>query len=182
MSYNGPIPNPLTVASFTLTTGGHNIIYAAGSAPFLPIRDVFSSSIHSPLNGTIGDHFHQGPFDLLGFRVGNLVGPDFTDVTLNFASGATYSTVVASMPIQVGLLFHGFLAPPGEFFSGFSLSPHGIDSRVATDYFVVGTSACTGPGCGSPTPEPSGWALMIVGFGASGAALRRRRAAPAFAG
>ena len=33
----------------------------------------------------------------------------------------------------------------------------------------------TGPGCGVTVPEPGTWALMIVGFGAVGYAIRRRR-------
>jgi hypothetical protein len=39
-------------------------------------------------------------------------------------------------------------------------------------------SATTGPG-GGGVPEPTGWALMIAGFGLAGTALRRRRAASA---
>lgn len=31
----------------------------------------------------------------------------------------------------------------------------------------------------APVPEPATWAMLILGFGAAGAALRRRRAAPA---
>ncbi|WP_296597016.1 PEPxxWA-CTERM sorting domain-containing protein [Phenylobacterium sp.] len=31
---------------------------------------------------------------------------------------------------------------------------------------------------GSPAPEPAAWALMIMGFGLAGAAIRRRRTAP----
>ena len=42
---------------------------------------------------------------------------------------------------------------------------------------------CSGPGCGGggggggPIPEPAAWAMMILGFGAAGTMLRRRRAA-----
>ena len=38
---------------------------------------------------------------------------------------------------------------------------------------------CGGNGCsgGNPVPEPGAWALMILGFGAAGSMLRRRRAA-----
>jgi hypothetical protein len=36
-----------------------------------------------------------------------------------------------------------------------------------------------GPGLGSPTPEPSGWTMLIFGVGAIGAVARRRRV-PAF--
>ena len=37
------------------------------------------------------------------------------------------------------------------------------------------TTDC-GNACGSNTPEPASWALLIAGFGAVGAALRTRRA------
>jgi hypothetical protein len=33
----------------------------------------------------------------------------------------------------------------------------------------------------SAVPEPATWAMMIVGFGVAGGALRRRRLAPLFA-
>ena len=33
----------------------------------------------------------------------------------------------------------------------------------------------------SAVPEPATWAMMIVGFGLAGAAMRRRREAPALA-
>lgn len=47
----------------------------------------------------------------------------------------------------------------------------------ATEF--VANGVCTS-GCGV-VPEPSSWALMIVGFGGVGAMLRRRRPGPAFA-
>jgi len=42
-----------------------------------------------------------------------------------------------------------------------------------------GTEECVGPGCdntpGGEIPEPTTWALMILGFGGAGAMIRRRR-------
>ncbi|MBX3484595.1 PEPxxWA-CTERM sorting domain-containing protein [Phenylobacterium sp.] len=49
-------------------------------------------------------------------------------------------------------------------------------------YVVAGRDAiCDGDGCQPPPPgipEPGAWALMIMGFGATGAMLRRRRFRP----
>ncbi|WP_394761970.1 PEPxxWA-CTERM sorting domain-containing protein [Phenylobacterium sp.] len=168
-------PDPYEVGDLTLTTGGHNIAYAAGAAPFAPIADVFASSTHSAIEGLITNGLHFGPFDSVGFDLGNLVGPDPVDVTLTFASGGVYNTVVSSSALQLGTQFQGFLAPAGDFFTGFSLSSHGIDSRIAVERFVLGNTDC-GNACGSNTPEPASWALLIAGFGAVGAALRTRRA------
>ena len=171
-----PLPDPYSQGRATLSTGGHNTIYTAGSAPFMPFRDVFASSLRGPIDGMIGDLPQFGPFDLIGFDIGNLVGPDPADLTLMFGSGGTFSTVVASTPIQAGLVFRGFRAPLGDFFTGFTLSAHGIDSRVGLADLFYGTTACFGPNCGSPTPEPTSWALMILGFGLTGAVARGRRA------
>lgn len=43
------------------------------------------------------------------------------------------------------------------------------------------TSQSGGDETSSPAPEPASWAMMLIGFGAMGAALRRRRASVTFA-
>ena len=45
--------------------------------------------------------------------------------------------------------------------------------------FVAGTIDVTYSSLAGGVPEPAAWALLIAGFGLTGAALRRRRAAPA---
>lgn len=50
--------------------------------------------------------------------------------------------------------------------------PEGIYAKSASGQFLSDTGA---------VPEPGAWALMIIGFGVSGAALRRRRALSATA-
>jgi hypothetical protein len=52
-----------------------------------------------------------------------------------------------------------------------SASPDGSDSLV-TLFQSVGT---VGPSIASLVPEPAAWSMMVLGFGLSGALLRRRR-------
>ncbi|THD64539.1 MAG: PEP-CTERM sorting domain-containing protein [Phenylobacterium sp.] len=46
---------------------------------------------------------------------------------------------------------------------------------------VLGMTVASSDAQAGGVPEPSAWALMIAGFGLTGAALRRRRAAVALA-
>jgi hypothetical protein len=57
----------------------------------------------------------------------------------------------------------------------FDLAAEGFTLTLA-DGSSVGNAL---PGAGAGAPEPAAWALMIVGFGGMGAALRRRRSARA---
>ena len=57
--------------------------------------------------------------------------------------------------------------------SGFQF---GTDESWAIDNLSVTADLTNGGGVGG-VPEPGTWALMILGFGAAGASLRRRRAA-----
>ncbi|HEY8004255.1 MAG TPA: PEPxxWA-CTERM sorting domain-containing protein [Phenylobacterium sp.] len=69
-------------------------------------------------------------------------------------------------------------------------TPPSIDPNTDPIFLDVPSSFNTGlpgpsdpgsTGTGSVTPEPASWALMLVGFGALGAALRRRRRTTALA-
>ncbi len=59
-----------------------------------------------------------------------------------------------------------------------SVAFSGTSGSVGFDNFEFNTVAAVG----AAVPEPAAWVLMIAGFGLTGAALRRRRAGPAFAG
>ena len=57
------------------------------------------------------------------------------------------------------------------FIGGFT-GPNPNDGQV--DYFDLRYSGSRGAGGGGAVPEPGTWALLILGFGLAGAALRRR--------
>ena len=59
-------------------------------------------------------------------------------------------------------------------FTGYDYSP---DNGYSEGFALFGTRAVAVP---SPTPEPTSWAMMVVGFGLAGYGLRRRRAALRF--
>jgi hypothetical protein len=53
-----------------------------------------------------------------------------------------------------------------------SISFGGVANQIVFDDITFGSST---PGPGPAVPEPASWAMMIAGFGLTGAAMRRRR-------
>lgn len=66
----------------------------------------------------------------------------------------------------------GFGIPGGHSFDAFIDPVFTIDQRFSDRYQIITSS---GVGNAFAVPEPTTWALMITGFGAAGAMLRRRR-------
>lgn len=113
----------------------------------------------------------KGSFDLEGFTVGQpnsaTMLPGFISVRFGYASGAenVETFEFAGMGAQAlsltrtGLRFVEFqyLSTPG------STGPFELDD-INLDNLVV-----------SYTPEPATWAMMILGFGVAGGAIRRQR-------
>jgi len=68
--------------------------------------------------------------------------------------------------------------------SGYSIKGVGTVENTLGDSFIIPATFSTTPPVDHGVPEPGNWALMIIGFGFVGAALRRARRhafAPAFA-
>jgi len=147
------------------------------------------------INDGSGPHAMGGSIDgaghnLFAFRIGELLqGTGEATLTLFMDGGASSTFAVSDPQVFEGLAFHGFLAPDGHYFTGFKVTGNtdaGIFSVVGlTDFEIGHTATVGGPiGCvdtsrtcdiGGGVPEPSAWALMILGFGGVGALLRRRR-------
>jgi hypothetical protein len=118
--------------------------------------DVFTSSVDATTTVSGDETYAQGSMfgslSLSGSLFAVLTG---TDVNKFFIVGnRTFSgfTVTSSVAPQVGQI----LANPG--------SPHGTYS-LTLSYFYTGL------------PEPATWAMMLLGFGAIGCAVRRRKSA-----
>jgi hypothetical protein len=96
-------------------------------------------------------------------------------------------------PTWVGIHFGGGANSPSPQTSGGVTAFYRLDAGVNLDTFTLNYGSASGarlystgplpkPDLGkddpiTAVPEPAGWALMILGFGAAGAMLRRRRAA-----
>lgn len=175
-SYTGSLPNPSAVQLFNFNVGTTSTVtlrtysYAGGTnaagqviarGGFDPILALFDGS--GVLIGENDDGGFLVPADIDGNRydvfLQRLLGPGNYTVSVaafsNFANGPNLSD--------------GFQGD-GSF--------NGRTNAWAFDILNVNSAAQVGA-----VPEPGTWALMLIGFGAVGASLRRRRrvsAVPAF--
>ena len=106
-------------------------------------------------------------------------GQTFTSAEFNLfnALGATSSVLISfnggeaqSFDLANGENFFGFLATGGDTFSTISFDTNGtgvVDLRQLRVGGIQGAVAAV--------PEPGTWAMMLVGFGAVGASMRRNR-------
>jgi len=110
-----------------------------------------------------GDSLANTPGDFMLASLSGANGPDgqpipegqFRTLTLVFETGA--DTPGIGQALTVG--FGGYGTAYGAEFDNFHLDATAIET--------------------APVPEPGTWALMIMGFGLAGGALRRRNTAPA---
>lgn len=81
-----------------------------------------------------------------------------------------YNLLGVEASVAPGTGHYTFSCPDCTIYGGFimQLGPDGYNSGITN---IDVTQA--------PVPEPAGWALLIAGFGLSGAAMRRRLALPA---
>lgn len=97
-------------------------------------------------------------FDTHNYDIGN----DRSEV---FIGGHSLGLTPAS---RGGVGFLGFVATAGSTFSTVSIVGRGFDVYNGFDNFT------TAAGLAGGVPEPATWAMMIVGFGLVGGAVRRR--------
>ena len=126
-------------------------------------------------------------------------GQGYTDVTfgptnaIQFAAGSGYGG--ASPHLQYEVLSSGVVIATGEIagissykgfgyygFSGATFDEIHLQVQSSSGIFGAGAyeaGAYDAFSIGTPVPEPSSWALMVVGVGVLGVALRRRQGAKA---
>jgi hypothetical protein len=106
----------------------------------------------------------------------NLAGePNMVDVTTGFGSNQTSGMVTAPFAVSF------YAVKAGDFFDLFEIAP-----STTFDWSTSGISVGNGQtpaishllyfgGLSSAVPEPASWAMMIIGAGCIGGALRRRQ-------
>lgn len=107
--------------------------------------------------------------DVLWMSAGASVTTDDAVVGLTFGEGKVFAST------DFGLARYGLDGTLEDYDAAFPLINYGLLAYTGgpgRDDCEPGSRVCT-PGGG--VPEPSTWALMIVGFGGAGVALRRRR-------
>ncbi len=100
--------------------------------------------------------------------------------TAGFAPGGNWrDAVVIYAETPDSILLDRLVAPIGEETGGISLGAIGGTSFDLRGGSVVQTvvASVTPIAATSPVPEPATWAMMLMGFGAVGGALRSRRKA-----
>lgn len=157
--------------------------FVTGEGAYAPVRAVLTiGGVSLEIGGASGEqtqyddgadegfsHQAAGPNASLSLHA-NTVGT-FAPSSLNYLAGPDYHTLQSLTAAQT----------PGWGWSGnFDFfAPEAAKSSNYTTGAFNPISLVVGPNPGgvvSPAPEPASWALMIVGFGAAGWTLRRRRA------
>lgn len=141
---------PADAAVFTFTlTGAYTGNFEIDDSEFDEPAD-FGDYFEVAATGTIGDRTgsHVVAFNTIGFDGGVTLGDDFAN-------------------LWGEQLFTGTTAAPTLRTGTFSLLLDGQPDQVATLTIAAPAVAAI--------PEPMTWGLMVLGFGAAGAAMRRRR-------
>ena len=128
------------------------------------------------LTGNLADvqaEIQPGPVQLFGTRSAD--GTTFS--VFDFRFGFPTTTPGCSFVCAGDIIINSPIGPndPSNFIA---LDDLNGDTLSIIDSFDPHFTAV---GVGALVPEPGAWLLMIVGFGLTGAALRRRRAVPAMA-
>ena len=146
-------------------------IYAVGALTFVAGDEHYIGGIddHGMDRSLLTDNSSRGTTvqivgvnDLFAFNAGNFRSGSTTVIDIVTNLGSYQFTPSTSYYSYHGTLtFLGYKAGAGEYFTSVAFS--GLQLTGGTD-FQIGTSV----------PEPGSWALIVIGFGLTGAAMRRR--------
>jgi hypothetical protein len=154
---------PAAQVQFTSTTDRLNLD-ASGQATISAVDQVLNSLTFDLLGGFT---FERAEFNLFNGADNPL------SVTLLTNTGSTDTFDIANAN---GANRFGITAAPGELLTGVTFtSAVGFDSL--RQLRLGGISAAETPGQTGAVPEPATWAMMLMGFGAVGFGMRRRKSA-----
>lgn len=141
------------------------------NSSYLPHTYLLSTGAIAGLTGN-GFNFMQG----LGIGLDLVFVPKHNSVGLSYDATNSDSQTLTS---NLGA-FIGTGSVPFTFVSTSLFSMIGINGTLAMNPEIGGWAKITydyTPAAAGPVPEPASWALMMLGFGAIGGAMRRRRSA-----
>lgn len=157
------------------TLSGGTIYHADQPFADIPAGGVFENTFLAagPTSGNVATLTFTAPVDYLSFLWGS---PDTYNRLLVNSTTGSYAFTASGLGFAVTDGTQSFsqyvqfaVSAPGELITSVVFS-----NTPTTDAFEVANFRV-----GSAVPEPATWAMLLLGFGALGGALRRRAAAPA---
>lgn len=173
----GPNITPLnnSEAFGDLVISGDPLAVIGTDTSYNPVRNLVSNG--RPVK-TLGGQIFQTGYNMLGFKLANLAGYGDQVFVELFTNLDSYAYGLYPQGAPEALSFYGFIVPEGEYFLGFTMNStdYGQDfQNNQVDQIFGATDFQLGMTGG--VPEPQTWLIMILGLGAAGATVRRRRAA-----
>jgi hypothetical protein len=111
---------------------------------------------------TQGGSFTEAEFNLFGA----LAGTTAVDITVSGIINGVQSSITQNFALGNGENFLGFQATGGDVITSIAFNTNGDGVTDLRQLRVGGVSA---------VPEPATWAMMLIGFGAVGYSMRRRK-------
>ncbi|MBW8812173.1 MAG: choice-of-anchor A family protein [Caulobacterales bacterium] len=165
--------------SSLLTYSGQTAKFNAGAGTGVAVFDI--ADLAAALAGMSNIQFTlPTTYDLV---VINVTSPSFTmsgGVNFNGPTNLGQKVIwnfVNATTLNLGSSFFGSVLAPNATLTNGNFIEGSVVAKSVNQNGEIHMNNLTG-GLGpiaTPTPEPAAWALMILGFGAAGAALRRRR-------
>jgi hypothetical protein len=173
---NAGTQNPITYTFQAAATGPINAYFAGSSAGFEEVVGLLVNGVSTNITGldnhtsVLGQMFFLGNAqanDFLTFEVIILppnqnVGPWFSNPALN-SDGANHVYSTSAVANQISPLV------PAGIYVAFEDLPKGSSDFDYNDVSFVFTNVARG------VPEPSTWAMMLIGFAGLGFSAHRRR-------
>jgi hypothetical protein len=163
--FAGPVgAGPITFLDDVIVTG-KNI------SPYFSVENAIT-----PAFGAFYEANIDQPYDLFSFRIARAIGVDFISLGLS-TQDDFFLMGLGTFKASEEFFFVGIEAPEGQHFTHFYFVGNDGETVPAISEFQLGTVGCGQRVCdpGGAVPEPTAWAMMILGFGLTGAVVRRRR-------